>query len=194
MDHIDKFHDLGRPTLAFWRSFFQGTVYNLKLFLCLLNVTQPGQGIEYANLIQGLISHTAVVCIYCACVAGSHSKYCPPQLLCVLKYKLSILIMAGTEASLHHPRGGKKISKIIVVCVLRWLIGTYGGWALPHSKPKPKSLWFFLWIFTLSLKNLRGNFDDYTYFFADDEDTSDQAKPGPSSEQVIMNLIGSACF
>ena len=49
-------------------------------------------------------------------------------------------------------------------------------------------------IFTLSLKNLRGNFDDYTYFLADDEDTSDQAKPDPSSEQVIYKFDRSACF
>ena len=53
----------------------------------------------------------------------------------------------------------------------------------------PKACDFFMIIFTLSLKNLRGNFNGYTYFLADDEDTSDQAKPGPSSEQVIMNLI-----
>ena len=53
----------------------------------------------------------------------------------------------------------------------------------------PKACDFLMIIFTLSLKNLRGNFDGYTYFLADDEDTSDQAKPDPSSEQVIINFI-----
>jgi hypothetical protein len=43
--------------------------------------------------------------------------------------------------------------------------------------------------FTLALKNLPGDFDGYTLFLADDEDTSDPAKPDPYTEQVSSTAV-----